>query len=462
MFKYLCFLLLFSISGYASNRPNIIFFLTDDQRYDFLGCSGHPVVKTPHLDKLASEGTRFENTIVTTATCWISRVSILTGLHLRTHRFTGGTVQKKFSQTSYPAILKNNGYQTAYIGKTHFKLEKGEQQKMFDYFKRISRGPYFKKMPDGSLRHESELCGDEAIKYIRKAKGKPFFISVNFNATHAEDKDKKDHFPYPKAVASLYEGQKIPLPKLNDPSIYANNPDFLKNSMHQARFKWRWDTPEKYQHNMRNYLRMASGVDHVIGRVLSELKSQNLHNNTIIIYSADNGYYAGDRGFAGKWTHYEESLRVPLIIHDPRLGKKKESVRQEIALNIDIPATILDYAGCKIPPIYQGLSLKEIVEGQIPAKWRKDTLYEFFATIPSIPNVVAIRGERYVYARYTDHDFEFLHDLEKDPDQLVNYAKNPEYKDILENLRNQLETVSSSYGEKFTRSVSRKIRKNKK
>ncbi len=111
----------------------------------------------------------------------------------------------------------------------------------------------------------------------------------------------------------------MPLPRLNDPAIYESQPDFLKKSINRQRFFWRWDTPEKYQTNMRAYFRMLSGIDHVVGRLVTELEKQGLADNTVIIYTADNGYYLGDRGFAGKWTHYEQSLRVPLIVYDPRL-----------------------------------------------------------------------------------------------------------------------------------------------
>ncbi len=440
------------LQGLAADRPNIIFFLTDDQRFDFLGCSGHPLVKTPNIDQLAAQGTRFENMFVTTSTCWVSRASILTGLYMRSHRFTGGTIKKQFTETSYPRILQDAGYQFAYIGKTHFSLEKGQTEKMFSYFKQIGRNPYFKKMPDGSLRHETELAGDEAIGFIERRDTKqPFCISINFNASHAEDSDRKDHYPYPKAVADLYQGMQMPLPKLNAPEFYAANPEFMRNSMHRDRFKWRWDTPEKYQHNMRNYLRMASGIDRVIGRVQSALKKSGLADNTVIIYSADNGYYAGNRSFAGKWTHYEESLRVPLIIYDPRLkDDKRGQVASEMALNIDIPATIIDYAGLAAPTIYQGRSLKNLVQGEQPTEWREDTLLEFFSQHSTIPNWEGIRGQRYIYANYVDQNFEFLHDLSRDPDQLENYAKDPDYQEILKLMRARLDKVASSYGKPFS------------
>lgn len=430
------------------SRPNIIFFLTDDQRFDFLGVSGHPIIKTPTINKLARDGVRFENMFVTTSTCWISRVSILSGMYLRQHRFLGGTIQSEVAKVIYPRLLKESGYHTAYIGKTHFKLNQEDQAQTFDYFQHIGRNPYFKKMPDGSKRHESELAGDHAIQFIEaQDKKTPFFISVNFNATHAEDSDRIDHYPYPKATADLYKGMNMPIPKLNSPEIFAAHPEFLKTSMHTERFKWRWDTPEKYQHNMRNYLRMASGIDNVIARVLKSLKEHSLDKNTIIIYSADNGYYAGNRGFAGKWTHYEESLRVPLIIYDPRQKDYLEKVVSQMALNIDIGPTILDYADINRPKQYNGESLKGIVNGKKPKNWRTQTLAEIYTRHGSIPNWQGIRAEQYVYVNYLDDNYEFLHDLKKDPDQLVNYAEDENYKSILEEMRITLkETLDSLDG----------------
>ena len=444
-------LLLLSLTTFAvtaADKPNIVFFLTDDQRNDFLGCTGHPIVQTPNIDKLAENGTLFENAFVTTATCWVSRASILTGMYMRTHRFEGGKIQPEFITTSYPVVLKKAGYQMAFYGKTHFKVEADQQKMMFDELIQVGRNPFHKKMPDGSLKHETDIIADHAIDYIkRQSAEEPFFVALNFNATHAEDSDKKDHFPYPESAAHLYTDMKMPLPRLHDRKIFESQPEFMQNSIHQDRYKWRWD--KKYQHNMRNYLRMASGIDFAVGRVVQTLKDKNFLDNTIIIYSADNGYYAGDRGFAGKWTHYEQSLRVPLIIYDGRT--KKAQRLSQMALNIDLGATMLDYAGVPTPKEHQGRSLKPIIDGEA-LEWRTDFMGEFYSRIKSIPNWEGIRGERYVYASYPEEGYEFLHDLKKDPDQLQNFAKNPEYKEVLEKMRSRFKEISEPLGKTFMKS----------
>ena len=436
----------------AAERPNIIFFLTDDQRHDFLGCTGHPILQTPVIDKLAADGVLFDNAFVTTSICAASRATLFTGLYERTHGYTFGkpAVSKKHMDDGYPVQLRKAGYRTGFIGKFGVGVQKNAKEEMFDYFKPIGRNPYHKKQPDGSTRHETELAGDRAVEFLKEAKelGKPFCLSVSFNASHAEDSDKKDHFPYPKAVGHLYEGQKMPPPRHADPKVFDSQPEFLRKSMNRDRYFWRWDTPEKYQHNMRNYLRMISGIDGVIGRVQKGLAELGLADNTIIIYMADNGYYAASRGFAGKWSHYEESLRVPLIIMDPRAKKEhRGKVRKEMALNVDIAPTILSYAGVKVPEGHQGSDLGQLVAGADVDDWRDDFFCEHLMVHKSIPMWEGVRGGRFVYARYVQQEppFEFLHDLELDPDQFKNLAGDQAFAAVLGEMRKRCDELRDGY-----------------
>lgn len=438
--------------------PNIIFFLSDDQRFDQMGCAGHPIISTPNMDALAKTGTRFENAFVTTSICAASRATILTGLYERTHGYTFGTIpiRKKHSDVSYPVLLRKAGYQTGFIGKFGVSVQKGAQQQMFNYFKPLNRNPYFKKQKDGTKRHITQMCGDFALEFIQQQKKtQPFCLSISFNAPHAEDSDKKDHYPYPEVVKDLYKDVDVPAPRLNDPKIYESQPDLLKKSLNRVRYFWRWDTPEKYQRNVKGYWRMISGVDHVIGRVREELKKQNLDKNTVIVFCADNGYYMANRGFAGKWSHYEDSLRIPMIIHDPRLPKTNQGqVSKFMTLNLDVPATILDYAGVKQPKTYQGRSLRTLVEGNTPTEWRTDFFVEHLMHAPvRLPKWEGVRDQRWVYARYFEQNpaFEFLHDLKTDPDQLKNLATDPKYKEQLEKMRKRSLELRESYGGEYTR-----------
>ncbi len=241
----------------------------------------------------------------------------------------------------------------------------------------------------------------------------------------------------------MYEDVMIPPPRLSDPSIFNALPKFLQESINRERYFWRWDTEEKYQKNMKAYFRMITGIDQAIGRVIKELKRLKLEQNTIIIYAADNGYYMGNRGFAGKWSHYEESLRIPLIIYDPRLPNSRSGlVEKAMALNVDIPSSILDFAGLKVPSHYQGNSLIPLLSGNNQS-WRKHFFCEHLMNHGGIPKWEGVRGERFVYARYFEQQpvYEFLHDLEADPDQLVNFVRDRRYRETLEKMRKQCQEM---------------------
>lgn len=436
--------------GQQADRPNILFLLVDDQRNDTIGCAGHPVVLTPNIDSLAKKGVRFENAFVTTSICAASRATILTGRYERTHGYTFGKppLSKKLMLSSYPAVLKQNGYRTGYVGKYGVRTNEKPEGEIFDFFSSHGRNPYFKKISKEESRHETEIAGDKAIDFLKKnSKGKPFCLTVSFNAVHAEDGDKENHFPFPKAVEDLYHGQQMPLPKLRAPEVFENLPSFLKNSMNRKRFFWRWDTAEKYQKNMRNYFRMISGVDRVVGRIQKELELQKIAQNTVIIYMADNGYYMGERGFAGKWTHFEQSLRVPLIIYDPRgSNERRNRIYSQMVLNVDIPSTIVDLGKSKVPENYQGRSLIPLLEEK-PTKWRTDFFCEHLMNHKDLPKWEGVRGERFVYARYFQQKpvFEFLHDLKADPDQLKNLRNDPRFQDKLIELRRRTDALKTKY-----------------
>ncbi len=440
------------------SRPNILLVYADDQRNHTLGCAGHEIVKTPNIDQLAANGVRFENAFVTTSTCWVGRSCLFTGCYERKHlyRVTSGPLNPTLCKSSFFAVLKQSGYRTGHIGKEHVAISEESAAKMWDVRRRLGRNPYFKKQEDGTERHETQILGDWGIDFLEQQPvDKPFCLQVSFNATHAEDGDKRPgigHYPWPKVTDGMYEDQKMPLPHLNDPAIYESQPDFLKTSINRQRYFWRWDTPEKYQTNMRAYFRMLSGIDHVVGRLAQQLKKQGLNDNTIIIYTADNGYYLGDRGFAGKWTHYEQSLRVPLVIYDPRLPQTGQGkVISNIALNSDLASTIINLAGLPSPKSHTGLSLLPLINGERIDSWRNEFLCEFLAVPRTIPRWEGVRGTDWVYARYfvngTDQPpFEFLHHIKNDPDQLVNLATSQKHKQALLKMRSRCNALITEAG----------------
>lgn len=442
----------------ADERPNIVFFLSDDQTTSTIGCYGNEQIQTPQIDALAANGTRFANAFVSQPICWVSRTTLLTGLYGRAYGTPDNPEQTRpdAAATLNSDILRRHGYRTGFYGKWHAKMPPGYRNAdHYDEFEAIDRNPYYKRQPDGSLRHETDLVVDRGIEFLKsQPKDRPFALNLWFNACHAEDSDRRPgigHFPWPESTAGMYEDLQIPPPRLSDPAIFDALPDFLRTTLNRERYFWRWNTPWKYQVNMRAYYRMASGIDNAIGRFLAALQDAGLADNTIVVYSADNGYYMANRGLTGKWSHYDNALRVPLIVMDPRVPQDRRGrVSEAIALNVDLPATFLDWAAIPIPEQYQGRSLKPVVFGETPADWRTESFHEHFAVRNRIPAFEGLRTDRYKYARYIDqNDYEFLHDLKNDPDELVNLASDPAHAEALQMLRDRTSAIVQSVGGKL-------------
>ena len=441
----------------ADKKPNIVFVLVDDQRNTSLGCAGHPQIQTPVIDNLARRGVRFTNAFVQTPICMASRANLFTGLTTTTngyHANPSTPVVTGDLDTSFPTLLRKSGYRTAFYGKQHVNWEKGVNgmKEMFGDHEVLHRNPYLKKMPDGSLRHVDEIIGDRSVNFVQaQSADNPFFLYMSFNISHAEDSDKRPgfHYQWPAEEDGRFEDIEPNRPTLDDPKYYLATPDVLKKTINRDRYFWGYDTPEKYRTNMRALYRMLAGMDRIVGRVMTTLKEKGLDDNTIVIYSADNGYYMGDRGFQGKWSHYDQSLHVPLIIYDPR--KKSElsgRVLNETVVNLDIPATIVDLAKLPVPVKYQGASLTPFVNGDTPANWRSDFYCEHHSgRHGQIAHWFGVRDNRYTYANYYEDSVELLYDRNVDPTELVDLAANPEYKAVLERLRKK----SLDYKDKYTR-----------
>jgi arylsulfatase A-like enzyme len=435
----------------APDRPNILFLLSDDQRWDTMGCAGNRVIHTPNMDALAKEGVRFRNMFVTTAICAASRASLLTGLYERTHRYTFGTkpITDAHIAISYPALLRQAGYRTGFVGKFGVGVEKGATGRMFDSFVPLNRTPYWKTLPDGSRKHLTDIEGERAVAFLDTVKpGQPFCLSVSFNAPHAEDNDPQQYF-WQKEVDHLYDKVTFPVPASMADSFFNTQPDFLKQSESRVRFKWRFDEPEKYQRMVRGYYRMISGVDLVIGRIRQALKQRGLADNTVIVFSADNGYFLGDRGFADKWYIYEHSIRVPLIVHDPRareadLGRVVDAT----ALNVDLCPTFLELAGLEVPKAAQGRSLVPLLRGQTPPDWRTDFFYEHLFDRQNIPKSEGVRTERFTYVRWFEQKplVEELYDHQADFAQTRNLIHDPHYAEVLGKMRQRATELRDQYG----------------
>jgi arylsulfatase A-like enzyme len=437
--------------GAATTKPNILFILTDDQRFDLLGCAGHPILKTPHIDGLAKQGVRFRNMFVSTSICAASRATILTGTYERTHKFTFGTppIAAEHCEKSFPVLLKGAGYRTGLIGKFGVSVADGQRAKMFDVFQPIGY-PFLKKQDSGEIRHIDQIATDQALVFLQKQDLKqPFCLSLCFNSPHAEDGKLDNLYPWPKTVDGLYDDVKIPPPPLVDEKYFLALPDFLQQSLCRVRWHWQFDTPKKYAKNVRAYYRMISGIDHEVGRLLMELKRLELTDNTIIVFTSDNGYFLGERGLSCKWIHYEESLRVPLIIVDPRLPQEQRGKTVDaLAVNVDFAPTILEWAGLPSENKHQGLSLAALVRGDKVANWRTDFFCEHLLVNPQIPMWEGVRDQRYVYARYFGQKpvFEYLHDLKEDPQELRNLALQADSRETLQRMRQRCDKLREAYG----------------
>lgn len=449
MKKYLCtFLLVLLVSQIFAqqNRPNIIFILTDDQRWDALGFAGNPIIQTPEMDRLAAEGIYYENAFVTTPICAASRASILTGLYERTHGYTfgQGDIKAPYIDRSYPVELRKAGYYTGFFGK--FGVNYAEFEELFDQGdsydrngKYDDRRGYFFKAIGKDTVHLTRFTGQQAIDFIQNApQEKPFMLSLSFSAPHAHDPAPLQYFWSPE-FDTMYQDIVIPDPIMGEESYFLAQPEYVRTGENRTRWHWRYETPEKYQHSVKGYYRMISEVDAEIGKIRQALAEKGLGDNTVIILMGDNGYFLGERQLAGKWLMYDNSLRVPLIVFDPReKGGKRETA---FALNIDVPATIIDLAGIKPPKSWQGLSLNSPQLAN-----RTEFLTEHLWQTPIIPPSEAIRTERWKYFRYiNDPSHEELYDLSVDPLEKNNLAADPRHQDTLKHLREKMEEKVNRY-----------------
>lgn len=428
-----------------TEKPNIIFILTDDQRWDALGHAGNNIIQTPEMDRLASEGSYFKKAFVTTPISAASRASIFTGMHERTHSYTfqQGDLKQPYVDISYPVLMQQSGYYTGFFGKFGVNYKKIDSLfNVVDNYDRMGRfhdrRGYFYKTIENDTVHLTQYTGWQAMNFIENApKDTPFCLSLSFSAPHAHDTAPEQYFWQEKSD-SLYKGITIPMPPLTDDVYFEAQPKEVKEGYNRTRWYWRYDTAEKYQHSMKGYYRMISEVDDEIKSIRELLEKKGIADNTVIILMGDNGYFEGERQLAGKWLMYDNSIRVPLIVYDPRVNQHFDV--DDMVLNIDIPATILDIAEIESPSAYQGFSLMPYVKNGNYEKKRKSILVEHLWELPQIPSSEGIRSERWKYFRYRFIDVpEELYDLQNDPMEINNLAADPSYNNVLHAFRKELE-----------------------
>jgi arylsulfatase A-like enzyme len=421
----------------AERRPNFLVLVSDDHRWDMLGCAGHPVLKTPHLDRLAAEGARFANAFVTTPICCTSRASIFTGLHARTHGIHdfSADLSPDCLALSYPARLSGAGWRMGHFGK-HGVGAHPPRELLGLVDLPPGKEAYYRDV-DGERRHVTRIITDQAAEFIRSCpKDQPFCVSVGFQVPHAEDYARR---PYPPEAEfeSMYADAVIPAPKLADNRYYEALPEFLKDSEGRRRWGSRFCTPRFYQESMRDVYRMISGMDAAIGRLRAVLDEAGVADNTVILFMGDNGAFYGERGFSDKWYAYEESIRVPLIMHDPAASAAQRGLVVEgMALNIDLAPTMFERAGLEVPKETQGKSLVPWLRGEKPA-WRSDWYFEHLFKHPLVPRSEGVRDEHWTYIRWIDQTplVEELYDLRNDPHEERNLARDPAHAEQLNRLR---------------------------
>ncbi len=447
-------------------RPNVVFILTDDQRWDQMSCAGHKYLKTPHLDRLAAEGAHFRNMFVTTSLCSPSRASFLSGLYAHSHGVTNNFTDYPHDLPSFPKRLQAAGYETAYVGKWHMGEADDSKRPGFDYWvSHKGQGTYFDNTWNLNGRRkvvEGYYTGnvtDMAIRWLtsgRKATDKPFLLILGHKAPHTP------FTPEPK-----YEHLLDDMPVKYPPSAFdlEDKPKWVRQRIdtwhgiygpiYGFREKFPDARPESvkdFARFVRSYTATIKSVDDSVGRVLAALKKLGVLDETVVIFAGDNGMFLGEHGMTDKRTMHEESIRVPLLLRYPPLVKPGTQV-EGMVLNVDLAPSVLDICGA--PPLkgIHGRSFKPLLADR-DADWRTSWFYEYNyeKQFPYTPNVRGVRTDRWKYVRYPhgdggpDRHMAELYDLKNDPGERNNLIDSPAHKKTIARLQAELNRLMKATG----------------
>lgn len=435
----------------TSRPPNLVFILADDLRWNTLGCMGDPIVQTPAIDGLAARGMLFRNHFCTTSICAVSRASIFSGQHERRHGISDFVTPFRAEQwaQTYPVRLRQAGYRTGFIGKfgvDHDEAPVAAKAAEFDYWRGLPRqgGALFIEPKDPTQTHATARFGDQALEFIGGCDvTKPFCLSLSFSAPHARDRKPREFQPDLRDEG-LYADLTIPRPPAATEEFFRRLPPFVQKSEGRERWTRRFATAEMAQRTLRDYYRLVTGIDREVGRILEVLAQKGFAENTVVVFTSDNGFFLGDRGLADKWLMYEESIRLPLIVFDPRqTAARRGTTCDAITLNIDLAPTLLTLAGVPVPASMQGRDVGPLLAGQRPATWRTDFFYEHHFDPARIPPSEGVRTERWAYLRWiAPHPVtEELYDLTVDPLEARNLAADPRQANDLARLRARWEEL---------------------
>jgi arylsulfatase A-like enzyme len=454
-------------------KPNIIVFLGEGLRYDEMSCVGHPIVKTPNMDRIAQEGMSFRNSFTTNALCLPSRASMLTGLYSHsvnamgneptTHQIGEGTGNGPIPH-NIPLVsdlLHDAGYETGFFGKAHIKG--GLQDRYWDYYFGFNgradyynpvltegiAGKFSKTKPcEGYL---DDVVTDHALTWLEQERDKPFCLFLNPFAPHAPFYRARRHL-------DLYNGVTIPKPSTFDDDLkgYPGKP----SAFGQANNKIGTtiladDNPRTLEEVCKDHYAGVVDNDDNLGRLIDWLEHTGKLDDTVIVLTSDHGFFLGEWRMYDKRFMHEPSIRVPFMVRYPKLIKAK-SVCEQIALNVDITPTLLEFAGIEVPAAMHGRSLVPLLKGEQPENWRKDWLYEYYE-YPQWEHVRPHRGvrtERYKLIHYhklaafpeLPEEFE-LYDLQKDPGELNNLHGKPGFAALTEQLLNRITELRKETGD---------------
>ena len=467
----------------AGKRPNIIFIMTDDHASHAMSCYDSKINKTPNLDRIAKEGMRFDNCFCTNSICAPCRAVILTGKHSHINGVIDNRRRFDGSQQTFPKLLQKAGYQTAMIGKWHLKTDPTG----FDYWSvLIGQGPYYNppmKTPNGTVKYTgytTDIITLLALDWLqhKRDKDKPFCLMYQHKAPHRNWQPGPEHLtmyddvtiPEPATLFDDYSNRgraakeqdmsiektmnksdlKLVAPrnlnpeqkKLWDAAYEPKNEAFRKANL-QGKDLVRW----KYQRYIKDYLRCIASVDDNVGDLLEYLDESGLAENTIVVYTSDQGFYLGDHGWFDKRFMYEESLRMPFLVRYPR-QIKAASVNKDLVQNLDFGPTFLDFAGVQVPRDMQGRSMRKVLQGKTPKDWRTSIYYHYheYPAVHSVKRHYGVRTKRYKLIHfYHDIDEWELYDLEKDPNEMKNVLADPAYANIVKDLKAELKRLRKKY-----------------
>ncbi|MFC5411741.1 sulfatase [Larkinella bovis] len=426
----------------AAEKPNIIFLLTDDHRWDALGAMGNPIIQTPHLDALAKKGILFPNMYVTTSICCVSRASILSGQYESRHKINDFSTDfsPEALANTYPLLLKKAGYKIGFVGKYGVGDNPPENEYDFWACNRKGQPPYEYTNASGQKIHHTDSVAHSMQIFLQQFAGKgPFCLSVSFKAPHELDGNPPT-YPVQERFANLYRDVTVPTPETADPKYWNSFPDFFRTDKNIGRERWKplFSTPERHQQTVKDYYRLITGVDEVVGKLVDQLRQLNLDKNTIIVFTGDNGFYLGEHGMEGKWFGHEESIRVPLIVYNPAFPARERGKKStRMALNIDIAPTLLAFAGVEAPKTMQGVNL---MKHGGPA--RTDFFYEHtFMGSPRLPKVEGVVTGDFKYMKFIEHGYEELYSVKSDPHETKNLAGDPKFGKELNALRKRYQEL---------------------